>query len=118
MRQVEEHIADAVSKGASVLLGGGAHGAGPLFFEPTVLSGCHAEMLCTHEETFGPVAPLYRFETEDDPIRAQDERGAELRSKPLLRTVYGFTVNSTFDPEIFSDGFESNDLSAWSESVN
>ena len=47
---MEEHIADAVSKGASVLLGGGAHGAGPLFFEPTVLSGCHAEMLCTHED--------------------------------------------------------------------
>jgi hypothetical protein len=59
-----------------------------------------------------------RFDTEDDPIRAQDELGAELRSKPLLRTVYGFTVNSTFDPEIFSDGFESSDLSAWSESAN
>ena len=77
VRQVEEHIADAVSKGASVLLGGGAHGAGPLFFEPTVLSGCHAEMLCTHEETFGPVAPLYRFETEDEVV--------SLRKNPLHR---------------------------------
>jgi hypothetical protein len=59
-----------------------------------------------------------RFDTEDDPIRAQDELGAELRSQPMLGRVYGVTVNSSFDPEIFSDGFESSDLSAWSSSVN
>ena len=91
MRQVEEHIADAVSKGASVLLGGGAHGAGPLFFEPTVLSGCHAEMLCTHEETFGPVAPLYRFETEDEVVSLDSARilsaGGACSIEPLEQSV-------------------------------
>jgi succinate-semialdehyde dehydrogenase/glutarate-semialdehyde dehydrogenase len=66
--KVEEHIADAVAKGAKVALGGKRHPLGGLFFEPTVLTGVTREMLVANEETFGPVAPLFRFETEDDVI--------------------------------------------------
>ena len=51
-----------------MLTGGNPHERGGLFFEPTVLSGCTTEMKVAHEETFGPVAPLFRFETEDEAI--------------------------------------------------
>ncbi len=64
--KVEQHLADATAKGATVLLGGRA-GTG-LFFEPTVLSGATGDMLLAHEETFGPVAPLFRFESVDEVI--------------------------------------------------
>jgi succinate-semialdehyde dehydrogenase/glutarate-semialdehyde dehydrogenase len=66
--KVEEHIADAVAKGAKVALGGKRHPLGGLFFEPTVLTGVTRDMLVANEETFGPVAPLFRFETEEDVI--------------------------------------------------
>jgi succinate-semialdehyde dehydrogenase / glutarate-semialdehyde dehydrogenase len=66
--KVEEHIADAVAKGAKVALGGSRHPLGGLFFEPTVLTGVTRDMLVANEETFGPVAPLFRFETEEDVI--------------------------------------------------
>ena len=65
--KVERHLADATAKGGRVLLGGKAKEG--LFFEPTVIGGATAEMVLAHEETFGPVAPLFRFETEDDVIR-------------------------------------------------
>jgi succinate-semialdehyde dehydrogenase/glutarate-semialdehyde dehydrogenase len=66
--KVEQHIADAVGKGASVTAGGHRHKLGGTFFEPTVLTNVTAEMLVTREETFGPVAPLYRFHTEQEAI--------------------------------------------------
>jgi succinate-semialdehyde dehydrogenase/glutarate-semialdehyde dehydrogenase len=66
--KVEEHIADATAKGATVALGGRRHALGGLFFEPTVLTGVTADMKVAREETFGPVAPLFRFETEADAI--------------------------------------------------
>jgi succinate-semialdehyde dehydrogenase/glutarate-semialdehyde dehydrogenase len=66
--KVEEHIADATAKGATVALGGKRHALGGLFFEPTVLTGVTADMKVAREETFGPVAPLFRFETEADAI--------------------------------------------------
>jgi succinate-semialdehyde dehydrogenase/glutarate-semialdehyde dehydrogenase len=66
--KVEEHIADATTKGASVATGGRRHALGGLFFEPTVLTGVTRDMKVANEETFGPVAPLFRFETEDDVI--------------------------------------------------
>jgi succinate-semialdehyde dehydrogenase/glutarate-semialdehyde dehydrogenase len=66
--KVEEHIADATAKGATVALGGKRHALGGLFFEPTVLTGVTADMKVAREETFGPVAPLFRFETEAEAI--------------------------------------------------
>ena len=63
---IEEHIADALGKGARVLIGGKRHEKGGQFFQPTVLADVTPAMKVTHEETFGPVAPLYRFKTEQE----------------------------------------------------
>jgi succinate-semialdehyde dehydrogenase/glutarate-semialdehyde dehydrogenase len=68
VEKVEEHIADATAKGAKVVLGGARHALGGSFFQPTVLTGVTDEMTVTNEETFGPVAPLFRFETEEEVI--------------------------------------------------
>jgi succinate-semialdehyde dehydrogenase/glutarate-semialdehyde dehydrogenase len=68
--KVEEHIADATGKGARVVVGGHRHALGGRFFEPTVLSGVTSSMLVAREETFGPVAPLFRFGTDDEAIAA------------------------------------------------
>ena len=68
VEKVESHIADAVSKGATVLLGGTRHVRGGRFFEPTILTGVTAAMDVAREETFGPVAPLFRFTTEADAL--------------------------------------------------
>jgi len=71
--KIEEHIADAKAKGATVLTGGKRHALGGLFFEPTVVSGATNEMLFAREETFGPLAPVFAFDTEDEVIaRAND----------------------------------------------
>ena len=67
VEKVERHLADAMAKGGRVLLGGKAKDG--LFFEPTIVAGATAEMVLAREETFGPVAPLFRFETEADVIR-------------------------------------------------
>jgi len=64
VEKVEEHIADALGKGAKVVVGGKRHALGGTFFQPTVLANVTAEMAVAHEETFGPVAPLFRFNTE------------------------------------------------------
>jgi succinate-semialdehyde dehydrogenase/glutarate-semialdehyde dehydrogenase len=66
--KVERHIADAVGQGARVVVGGRRHSLGRSFFEPTVLANVTTRMLITREETFGPVAPVYRFTDEDDVI--------------------------------------------------
>jgi len=66
--KVEEHIADATSRGASVLTGGKRHGTGGTFFEPTILTNVPHDALVFREETFGPVAPLFRFKTEEEAI--------------------------------------------------
>lgn len=68
VEKVEEHIADAVSKGAQVLVGGNRHELGGSFFEPTLIGDVTTEMLVANEETFGPLAPLFRFETEAEAI--------------------------------------------------
>ncbi len=67
--KVEEHVKDATAKGAKALIGGRRHSLGGLFFEPTVLTGVNDTMLLAREETFGPVAPLFRFKTDEDAIR-------------------------------------------------
>ena len=68
VEKVQEHIADATAKGAKVILGGKAHDLGGNFFQPTVLTGVTDEMIVTNEETFGPVAPLFKFDTEDEVV--------------------------------------------------
>jgi succinate-semialdehyde dehydrogenase/glutarate-semialdehyde dehydrogenase len=73
VRKVEAHIADATAKGAQVVLGGGRHPRGERFFEPTVLTGVTREMIVTEEETFGPLAPIIRFEDERDAIAAAND---------------------------------------------
>jgi len=67
--KVEEHIKDAIKKGAKVQLGGNRHKRGGTFFEPTILDDVSTDMLIAREETFGPVAPLFKFDTEDDVIK-------------------------------------------------
>jgi succinate-semialdehyde dehydrogenase/glutarate-semialdehyde dehydrogenase len=64
--KVESHVADAVAKGASVVIGGSR--IGDRFYTPTVLAGVTSQMLCAREETFGPVAPVFRFETEAEAV--------------------------------------------------
>ncbi|WP_221928822.1 MULTISPECIES: NADP-dependent succinate-semialdehyde dehydrogenase [Tepidiphilus] len=73
VRKVEEHIADAVSKGARIVLGGKRHPLGGTFFEPTILADVTPEMKVAREETFGPVAPLFRFHTEEEAIRMAND---------------------------------------------
>ncbi len=68
LAKVEDHIADAVTKGAKVIAGGNRSNLGATFFEPTVMTGVTQQMKVAHEETFGPVAPLIRFEHEDEVI--------------------------------------------------
>jgi succinate-semialdehyde dehydrogenase / glutarate-semialdehyde dehydrogenase len=66
--KVQRHIADAVRRGAQVVSGGKPHALGPQFFEPTLLTGVTRDMLIAQEETFGPVAPVIRFDTERDAL--------------------------------------------------
>ena len=68
IRKVESHVADALGKGAKAVLGGKRHERGGLFFQPTVLTGVTPDMVVSVEETFGPVAPLIRFQSEDEVI--------------------------------------------------
>jgi len=73
LAKVEEHIADAVSKGAKIALGGKRHALGGTFFQPTVLVDVTPGMAVAREETFGPVAPLFRFGTEAEAIRMAND---------------------------------------------
>ena len=68
LAKVEAHLADAIAKGARILTGGKRHARGGTFFEPTVLADVTPEMQCAREETFGPVAPLFRFKTEEEAV--------------------------------------------------
>jgi len=73
VEKVEEHITDATSKGAKVVAGGNRHKLGGTFFEPTVLTGVTSDMAVTQDETFGPVAPLFKFETEEEVLAAAND---------------------------------------------
>ena len=73
LAKVERHLADAVEKGARIVIGGKRHALGGTFFEPTVVTGASAEMLMAREETFGPVAPLFRFASEAEAIRMAND---------------------------------------------
>ena len=71
--KVEEHVKDALGRGATVVTGGGRHAKGGNFFQPTILADVPPDALIFHEETFGPVAPLFRFQTEDEAIRLAND---------------------------------------------
>ncbi len=68
VEKVEDHIADALAKGAKLLIGGQRHALGATFYQPTVLAEATQQMKIAREETFGPVAPLFRFDTEEEVI--------------------------------------------------
>jgi succinate-semialdehyde dehydrogenase/glutarate-semialdehyde dehydrogenase len=90
LTKVEEHVADAVSKGAKVAFGGKRHALGGTFFEPTVLTNVTPQMAVAREETFGPVAPLFRFDSEADAIRMANDTefglAAYLYTRDLARS--------------------------------
>jgi succinate-semialdehyde dehydrogenase/glutarate-semialdehyde dehydrogenase len=73
IEKVERHIADAVSKGAKVMCGGKKSAVGNLFFEPTVLMDVTPDMLIAREETFGPVAPIFRFHSDEEAIQMAND---------------------------------------------
>lgn len=85
--KVEEHIEDAVSKGAKVVSGGSRHELGGSFFQPTVLADVTTDMKVTREETFGPVAPLYRFKTEEEALKMANDTEFGLASYFYSRDI-------------------------------
>jgi succinate-semialdehyde dehydrogenase/glutarate-semialdehyde dehydrogenase len=87
VEKVEEHIADAVSLGARVLLGGHRHALGQTFFEPTVLAGVTSQMKVAREETFGPLAPLFSFETDEQAIQCANDTEFGLASYFYSRDI-------------------------------
>ena len=87
VEKVEEHIADAVSKGAQVVLGGKRHALGGSFFEPTILTGVTADMLVAREETFGPLAPIFSFADDAEAIRLANDTEFGLASYFYSRDI-------------------------------
>jgi succinate-semialdehyde dehydrogenase/glutarate-semialdehyde dehydrogenase len=87
VRKIEQHIEDAQTKGAKLLLGGKRHALGHSFFEPTVLTDVTSDMLVAHEETFGPLAPLFRFKTEDEVIAMANDTEFGLASYFYARDI-------------------------------
>jgi succinate-semialdehyde dehydrogenase/glutarate-semialdehyde dehydrogenase len=88
--KIEEHIANAVANGATIILGGKRHALGGTFFQPTILTDVTKSMLMAREETFGPVAPLFKFETESEAIALANDTefglAAYLYTRDLARS--------------------------------
>ncbi|RXZ42000.1 NAD-dependent succinate-semialdehyde dehydrogenase [Crenobacter cavernae] len=87
VRQVEAHIADALENGATLVMGGQRHELGGSFFEPTILSGVTAKMKVAREETFGPMAPVFKFDTEEELIAAANDTEFGLASYFYSRDI-------------------------------
>jgi succinate-semialdehyde dehydrogenase/glutarate-semialdehyde dehydrogenase len=87
LAKMEELVGDALSKGAQIVTGGDRHARGGLFYAPTVLSGASSEMRFTREEIFGPVAPVYRFDTEDQAIAAANDTDYGLAAYAYTRDL-------------------------------
>ncbi|MDY0384070.1 NADP-dependent succinate-semialdehyde dehydrogenase [Trichlorobacter sp.] len=87
VEKVEEHIADAVAKGATIALGGKRHALGGTFFQPTILCNVTPQMLVAREETFGPVAPIFKFETEAEAIQMANDTEFGLASYLYTRDI-------------------------------
>ncbi len=96
LAKMEEHIQDAIAKGAHIILGGKRHALGGTFFEPTILANVTRDMLVAREETFGPLAPLFKFDTEAQAIAmANDtEFGLAPISTPATLPVPGASQRS------------------------
>jgi len=89
--KVEEHIADILTKGGKVVTGGKRHALGGSFFEPTIVTGVTQDMLVSQEETFGPLAPLFRFETEEEVIAKANDTIFGLASYFYARDISRIT---------------------------
>jgi succinate-semialdehyde dehydrogenase/glutarate-semialdehyde dehydrogenase len=87
VEKVEEHVADALGKGARLVMGGARHALGGTFYEPTVLADVTPAMLVSKEETFGPLAPLYRFETDDEALAMANDTEFGLASYFYSRDI-------------------------------
>jgi len=87
VKKVEEHIADALKRGANVVTGGHRHKLGGTFFEPTILANVPNDAMIFREETFGPVAPLFRFKTEAEAIKLANDTEFGLASYFYSRDV-------------------------------
>ena len=87
VKKVEEHIADALGKGARLLMGGHRHALGQSFFEPTVLADVTSDMQVAKEETFGPMAPLFRFKTEEEALAMANDTEFGLASYFYARDI-------------------------------
>ncbi len=87
VEKVEEHISDAVAKGARVVVGGGRHALGHSFFEPTVLADVPRDAAVAREETFGPMAPIFRFKTEEEAIEMANDTEFGLASYFYSRDI-------------------------------
>ena len=87
IRKVRDHIADATAKGASLTTGGDLHELGGTFFQPTVLRDVTADMAVAREETFGPVAPVFRFQTLDEVVEAANDTEFGLASYVYTRDL-------------------------------
>ena len=87
LAKVQEHIADARLKGGTVTLGGKSHALGGTFFEPTIITGANSSMLMAREETFGPVAPLFRFKTETEAVHMANDTEFGLASYLYTRDL-------------------------------
>jgi succinate-semialdehyde dehydrogenase/glutarate-semialdehyde dehydrogenase len=87
LKKVEEHVADATARGAKIAAGGRRHALGGTFYEPTVLTGVTGSMMLAREETFGPVAPLFRFDTEQEAIAMANDTEFGLASYLYTRDL-------------------------------
>ncbi|OWY28249.1 NADP-dependent succinate-semialdehyde dehydrogenase [Herbaspirillum robiniae] len=87
VKKVEQHLADATGKGARVLLGGKRHALGGTFFEPTVLADVTPDMRVAREETFGPMAPLFRFKTDEEAVALANDTEFGLASYFYSRDI-------------------------------
>ncbi|HRK56420.1 MAG TPA: NAD-dependent succinate-semialdehyde dehydrogenase [Burkholderiaceae bacterium] len=87
LKKVQAHVDDAMSKGARVMVGGKAHKLGGTFYEPTVLADAHANMLLAREETFGPVAAVFPFDSEQEVIAAANDTEYGLASYVYARDM-------------------------------
>jgi len=85
--KVQEHVTDAIAKGAKVVTGGAAHSRGGRFYQPTVLANINEDMLCMREETFGPVAPVVKFTDEAEVIRLANNTDYGLASYFYSRDI-------------------------------
>jgi len=90
LAKVESHVADAQARGASVVTGGRRHALGGTFYEPTVLTNVSSDMILAREETFGPVAPLFRVDSDEAAVRLANDTefglAAYLYTRDLARS--------------------------------